>query len=26
LRCHQLGLNPTEVPQAYWDHLRDNNL
>jgi L-fuculose-phosphate aldolase len=26
LRCHQLGLNPTEVPQAYWDHLRANNL
>jgi L-fuculose-phosphate aldolase len=26
LRCHQLGLNPTEVPQGYWDHLRDNNL
>ena len=26
LRCHQLGLNPTEVPQAYWDYLRDNNL
>ena len=26
LRCHQLGLKPTEVPQAYWDHLRENNL
>jgi L-fuculose-phosphate aldolase len=26
LRCHQLGLKPTEVPQAYWDHLRANNL
>lgn len=26
LRCHQLGLNPTEVPEAYWKHLRDNNL
>ena len=26
LRCHQLGLKPTEVPQAYWEHLRANNL
>jgi L-fuculose-phosphate aldolase len=26
LRCHDLGIKPTEVPQAYWDHLRDNNL
>ncbi len=26
LRCHQLGLKPTEIPQAYWDHLRANNL
>lgn len=26
LRCHDLGLIPTEVPQAYWDHLRENNL
>ena len=26
LRCHSLGLSPTEVPQAYWNHLRDNNL
>ena len=26
LRCHDLGLVPTEVPQAYWDHLRENNL
>lgn len=26
LRCHQLGINPTEVPRAYWDYLRDNNL
>lgn len=26
LRCNQLGLNPTEVPKAYWDYLRDNNL
>lgn len=26
LRCHQLGLKPTEVPKAYWDHLLANNL
>ena len=26
LRCHDLGLIPTEVPQAYWDHLRENDL
>ena len=26
LRCHDLGLIPTEVPQAYWDHLRENGL
>lgn len=26
LRCNQLGLSPTEVPTAYWNHLRDNNL
>ena len=26
LRCHQLGINPTEVPRAYWDYLKDNNL
>lgn len=26
LRCYQLGLKPTEVPKAYWEHLRDNNL
>lgn len=26
LRCHQLGLNPTEVPKAYWEYLRENNL
>lgn len=26
IRCHQLGLNPTEVPKAYWDHLKKNGL
>lgn len=26
LRCHDLGLIPTEVPQAYWDHLREAGL
>lgn len=26
LRCHQLGIDPTEVPHAYWDYLRDKNL
>ncbi len=26
LRCHDLGLKPTEVPQAYWDYLRENDL
>ena len=26
LRCHDLGLIPTEVPHAYWDHLRENGL
>lgn len=26
LRCHQLGLSPTEVPDAYWNYLRDNKL
>jgi len=26
LRCNQMGLNPTEVPKAYWDHLSENNL
>lgn len=26
LRCHDLGLIPTEVPQAYWNHLRENGL
>lgn len=26
LRSHQLGLNPTEVPKAYWEYLRENNL
>lgn len=26
LRCHDLGLKPTEVPQAYWDYLRENAL
>ena len=26
LRCHQLGIVPTEVPRAYWDYLRDKNL
>lgn len=26
LRCHQLGIDPTEVPRAYWDYLRDKNL
>ncbi len=26
LRSHQLGLNPTEVPNTYWDYLRSNNL
>jgi L-fuculose-phosphate aldolase len=26
LRCHQLGIIPKEVPEAYWNHLRDNNL
>ena len=26
LRCHQLGIDPTVVPQAYWEYLRANNL
>ena len=26
IRCHELGLNPTEVPKAYWDHLKKNGL
>ena len=26
LRCHGLGVMPTEVPKAYWDHLEKNNL
>lgn len=26
LRCHQLGVKPKEVPQAYWEYLRENNL
>lgn len=26
LRCHQLGLQPNEVPKAYWDYLLENNL
>jgi len=26
LRCHDLGVMPTEVPKAYWDHLEKNNL
>ena len=26
IRCHQLGLNPTEVPRAYWDYLKKNGL
>lgn len=26
LRCHKLGLIPSEVPQAYWDYLLENNL
>ena len=26
LRCNQIGLNPTEVPKVYWDHLRENKL
>jgi len=26
LRCHDLGVEPTEVPKAYWDYLKANNL
>ena len=26
LRCHDLGVMPTEVPKAYWDYLKANNL
>ena len=26
LRCHQMGINPTLVPEAYWDHLKANSL
>ena len=26
LRCHYLGLSPTEVPQDYWDYLQESNL
>jgi L-fuculose-phosphate aldolase len=26
LRCHDLGIIPTEVPRAYWDYLRENGL
>jgi L-fuculose-phosphate aldolase len=26
LRCHQLGIDPIVVPQAYWDHLKANSL
>jgi len=26
LRCHQMRLDVTEVPKAYWEHLRENNL
>jgi len=26
LRSHQIGIKPTPVPQAYWDHLKSNNL
>ncbi len=26
LRCHDLGIIPTEVPKAYWEYLEANNL
>jgi L-fuculose-phosphate aldolase len=26
IRCKQLGLDPIEVPSAYWQFLRENNL
>ena len=26
LRCHDLGVMPTEVAKAYWDYLKANNL
>ena len=26
LRCHDLGVMPTEVPKAYWDYFKANNL
>jgi L-fuculose-phosphate aldolase len=26
LRCLSLGIDPTIVPQPYWEYLRDNNL
>jgi L-fuculose-phosphate aldolase len=26
IRCHELNLAPIEVPHAYWDYLRENDL
>lgn len=26
LRCQLLGIDPKEVPDAYWEHLKENNL